>query len=411
LITSIQGFTGSILNIPEVVGPQPTTPRSSSQHHTFQGTANLHQQENLYQENLHQDYGNHCQNSPRIDPQHSTNAQGEGPFCWYQEEIVQDGIKNCKHSLIGKLLSEKIVPKQIIFNTLLGIWGNPKGLQITEVEGGYYHITMDMEGDLKRAVRGNPWTIRNVWLMVKQWDREKNPTDLEFHKVPTWLQLWGLPLHCKTVTMGKHLGSQLGVVEEAAIYDFPDKARIVKIKVQLDITDPIKPGIFIGNTKDGIKWVDFRYENLPMFCFLCGLIGHNENNCSNPHQPVEEGEINPRGPWLRSNSYGRRVSDKKDTRFSSNPMKSMSGGSYSLIPKAMIEMLATMRLEEDSPSPNTTHTTGQTVTEATKDHQGTSQQKQAQETQALQKTQNTNTSQQLSNSGMAGLVCKASQQS
>jgi hypothetical protein len=148
-----------------------------------------------------------------------------------------------------------------------------------------------------------------------------------------------------------------------------------------------------------------------MFCFLCGLIGHNENNCSNPHQPVEEGEINPRGPWLRSNSYGRRVSDKKDTRFSSNPMKSMSGGSYSLIPKAMIEMLATMRLEEDSPSPNTTHTTGQTVTEATKDHQGTSQQKQAQETQALQKTQNTNTSQQLSNSGMAGLVCKASQQS
>jgi hypothetical protein len=178
----------------------------------------------------------------------------------------------------------------------MGIWGNPKGLQITEVEGGFYHITMDMEGDIKRAIRGNPWTIHNVWLMVQQWDIDKNPNDIEFHKVPVWLQLWGLPLHCKTVSMGKHLGAQLGIVEEAAIYDFPDKARIVKIRVQLDITEPIRPGIFIGNTKDEIKWVDFRYENLSMFCFLCGLIGHNENTYSNQPQTLEEGEVNPRGP-------------------------------------------------------------------------------------------------------------------
>jgi hypothetical protein len=32
-------------------------------------------------------------------------------------------------------------------------------------------------------------------------------------------------------------------------------------------------------------------------------------------------------------------------------MKSMSGGSYSPIPKAMMEMLARMRLEEETPHP------------------------------------------------------------
>jgi hypothetical protein len=109
-------------------------------------------------------------------------------------------------------------------------------------------------------------------------------------------------------------------VEDAALYDFPDKARIVKIRVQIDTNQPIRPGIFIGNTKDGIKWVDFRYENLPMFCFMCGHIGHNENNCSNQTTAMNHGSTNPRGPWLRSNSYGRRINDKRDYIFNSDPM-------------------------------------------------------------------------------------------
>jgi hypothetical protein len=186
--------------------------------------------------------------------------------------------------------------------------------------------------------------------MVQAWDRGKDPQDLEFHQVPVWIQLWGLPLHCKTIAMGKHLGEQLGLVEDAALYDFPDKARIINIRVQIDTNQPIRPGIYIGYTKDDIKWVDFRYENLPMFYFLCGYIGHNETTCNNQSPAMVEGATNPRGPWLRSTNYGRRINEKRDPRFNSNPMKSMSGGNFSPIPKAMLEMMAKMTLEEEAAS-------------------------------------------------------------
>jgi hypothetical protein len=348
--TPISGFSGGFINIPEFAGPTPTMPsyNNNLQDHEANNTKNMHQQDTHQQEGPRTQTNNHNSNNQQRTPPPNS---AEDPFCWYHEDHIQEGVHGCQQSLIGKFLTEKIIPKQIISNALLGIWGNPKGFQISEIEGGFLHISMENERDIQRALKGNPWTIRNSWLMVQKWDREKDPKELEFHKVPIWLQLWNLPLHCKTITMGKHLGAQLGQVEEAAIYDFPDKARIIKIKVHIDTTQPILPGIFIGNAKDGIKWIDFRYENLPMFCFLCGYIGHNEANCEQQNTTTEEGEINPRGPWLRATSYGRRINDKKDPRFNSNPMKSMSGGCFSPIPKAMLEMLAKMKLEEEATPP------------------------------------------------------------
>jgi hypothetical protein len=402
---SIAGFSGNIINIPELAGPPPI----------------IHSQ---HRNEFLQQQGRYSQETPRTNdqdtprptsqfseqfnnnnhPNASTNTTDD-PFCWYQEDHVQEGIQNCKKSLIGKILSEKIITKQIIHNTLIGIWGDPKGFQISEVEGGFYHIAMDTEKDIARALKGNPWTIRNSWLIVQPWDREKDPKELEFQKVPIWIQLWGLPLHCKTIAMGKHIGAQIGLVEDSALYDFPDKARIIKIKVQIDATQPIRPGMFIGNSKDGVKWVDFRYENLPLFCFQCGFIGHSENSCNRSDLAMEEGGINPRGPWLRSTSYGRKVNDKRDPRFNSNPMKSMSGGCFSPIPKAMLDLMAKMSLEEEAPAGTNQHTSDTTADQSQNSSEGNSPQMDT----SGQAKQGPSYTQKLSTTTMAGLISKAGQ--
>jgi len=146
--------------------------------------------------------------------------------------------------------------------------------------------------------------------------------------------------------MGFQLGAQLGKVEESAIYEYPNNAKIIKIKVQFDIYSPIRADMHIGHEDDGINWVDFRFENLPLFCFKCGLIGHAENNCAVDSAEFPEGTVNPRGPWLRSNVYGKRVNEKRDQRFHINPMKSVSGSKFSPIPKAMLEMMASLKIKK-----------------------------------------------------------------
>jgi hypothetical protein len=230
---------------------------------------------------------------------------------------------------------------------------------------------MDNVADQDRILWGNPWIFRNSWLVVKPWDIETDPRTLDFDHVPVWIQLWGLPPHCKTKAMGMHLGSLMGEVEAAEMYEYPGKKTIIKIKVAINVHKPLPTGIHVGNPTDGTCWVDFRYEKLPLVCFKCGLIGHVDKLCRN--QPLNMDTLAPMGPWIRSTQYGRRKQEIKDQKFYSNPSHSPDFGKYSPpVPDSLIQQLAAMKIQaqntrnqgaNNNPSPqgNTTHGAGQNV--------------------------------------------------
>jgi hypothetical protein len=304
-----------------------------------------------------QHYVPECNNSPayEIPEDYQTsgnqeiggdNMNSEGPFFMYEEEVLGEGLKQCKNNIIGKLLAQKQISKQVLFSSLSGIWCNPAGFKITELENNLYQFTFEKESDINRILKGEPWIIRNVWLKLYLWNRNTNIQELDFSHAPLWIKVWGLPLHCKTVEMGHQLGAQIGKVEEAAIYEYPNNAKIIKVKIQFNLSNPVLAGMYIGNQNDGINWVDFRYENLPLVCFKCGLIGHSNENCEDSSAELPEGAVNPRGPWLRSNVYGRRIHDTRDQKFHSNPMKSVSAKQYSPIPKAMLDMMENLRIRK-----------------------------------------------------------------
>jgi len=141
------------------------------------------------------------------------------------------------------------------------------------------------------------------------------------------------------------MGSQLGKVLDVGLYDFPENARIIKVKILFNINTPIRAGMYIGNDKDGINWVKFRFENVPMFCFRCGLVGHMVENCRNSPS-MAEGATNPRGAWLRSRNYGRMYTERNEKTFNSNPVRSLSGGQFSPIPKGLLDYMAHLNINK-----------------------------------------------------------------
>jgi hypothetical protein len=155
---------------------------------------------------LHQHH-HHNSNSPSDTPGTGTN------FFVYPENIIDEGVNACKKSILGKIITEKPIHVSSIQNGLENIWGSPQGLKIQEIEKGILQFFTNKPIDQERILLGNPWIFRNSWIIVKAWDREVDPRTVDFNHAPVWVQLWGLPPHCKTKKMGESIGNLLGNVE------------------------------------------------------------------------------------------------------------------------------------------------------------------------------------------------------
>lgn len=120
-----------------------------------------------------------------------------------------------------------------------------------------------------------------------------------------WVQIYNLPAGYVSEKVIESVGNYIGV------YIKPDKAcfdgswkQFVRVRVAIDISKPLKRRLKLK--KEGGEWlgIDFKYERLPTFCFLCGLIGHAEKFCPKLFDICSEDVERPYGAWLRAG--GRR---------------------------------------------------------------------------------------------------------
>ena len=51
----------------------------------------------------------------------------------------------------------------------------------------------------------------------------------------------------------------------------------IKILAEIDLNQPMLRGTMV-KMNGIIRWVEFKYERCPDFCFSCGIMGHTERN-------------------------------------------------------------------------------------------------------------------------------------
>ena len=82
----------------------------------------------------------------------------------------------------------------------------------------------------------------------------------------------------------------------------------MRVHVDLTINRLLQRGGNVVNSEGEKFWVSFKYERLPTFCFLSGILGHDEQHCSGNSNNSEADR--QYGDWLRANGGLKSGSEK-----------------------------------------------------------------------------------------------------
>jgi hypothetical protein len=231
--------------------------------------------------------------------------------------LVEEGKAGFGYGLVGKLLTTRPFNIRSLRSVMMGLWKPGPGFRMQELSRDVFSFSFGSEADRQFVLDREPWLFDKSLLAlmrIEDYDRGMN----NFHSVSIWIHMYNIPLYARTEKIAKVIGNKIGVCSEV-VSDLDGRCwgTFVRARICLLITQPLKRRIKVKLGKEAAPfWVDVKYERLPDFCFICGLIGHVSKDCSTP---VEEDWRKPEGyrygNWLRApnNSLG----EQRGTHFTS----------------------------------------------------------------------------------------------
>ncbi|MBA0844629.1 hypothetical protein Goarm_005786 [Gossypium armourianum] len=89
-----------------------------------------------------------------------------------------------------------------------------------------------------------------------------------------------------------------------------------RLRINLDAQKPLRRGIFVSTDYVNKVWIPFKYENLPLFCFGCGRMGHGMSNCTQI-PPAKKSKVSENPPYSVALKAESRLIGKESMKFNS----------------------------------------------------------------------------------------------
>ncbi|XP_019195830.1 PREDICTED: uncharacterized protein LOC109189671 [Ipomoea nil] len=203
--------------------------------------------------------------------------------------------------VVGRLLTEKPIKFQYLRDTMASIWRPAMGMNVQELSARKYLFKFYHESDLSRVIDDGPWTFEQSLFVLKHISESDDPEIVVLDQAEFWIQIHGLPNGYRSEAVLNAVGKYIGVVCKVDERNFDGSMRqFHRIRVAVKVNEALKKGLRIK--KDNGEWIrlEFRYERLPTFCFICGMLGHGDKYCPRLVQGWDRKAEKPFGPELRA---------------------------------------------------------------------------------------------------------------
>lgn len=211
---------------------------------------------------------------------HQTSALSTQPIL----RLKPDPAKTCSlknHVLLGKIIADQELHAPTVEDRMRFSWKLLHGLHISRIETNVYRFAFDSEAERRRIMLQAPWSVLGHHLVLKQWDPATTEDNMDFSQSEFWIQVHGLPLDHITADNARRIGE---LFEGLMDYDLAGNEKSVgldyiRLKVKIKVEEPLIIGFDMEGESSIKKWIWFRYERLPNFCYNCGRLSHTKQTC------------------------------------------------------------------------------------------------------------------------------------
>ncbi|XP_023917240.1 uncharacterized protein LOC112028778 [Quercus suber] len=125
---------------------------------------------------------------------------------------------------------------------------------------------------------------------------------MDFSLTPFWVQVHGIPMKFMNQTVAEGLCETVGVVQNQSNTKTEECGGFMRVRVLVDISQPLCRGRVLTLDDDKELWVSFRYERLPNICYWCGCLTHNDRDCERwiDNEGTLDESDREFGPWIRA---------------------------------------------------------------------------------------------------------------
>ncbi|XP_060961741.1 uncharacterized protein At4g02000-like [Cannabis sativa] len=203
----------------------------------------------------------------------------EEPAVQYDRPLVDDTEVDTWWSIVGRFLTDNPIDFMAMQNLMAVLW----------------------KPDIQRVIDRSPWTFKNAPLIFERLKTGDVQRALRLHHLEIWVQLHDIRAGFKTEGVVLDAANYIGSFVKTDENNFNGVWReYLRVRVRFDIEKPLKRRMKLQLTGGEWFWINFRYEFVPTFCFICGVIGHTDQYCSRLFiQPIAS-IVKPYGSFMKA---------------------------------------------------------------------------------------------------------------
>ncbi|XP_016669952.1 uncharacterized protein [Gossypium hirsutum] len=224
------------------------------------------------------------------------------------EESIQVVSTNAGNNLqgfeswaVGKFMAEMKPNREAMYRFFRSLWFTKEDVNFVALNDEVIIVKFGCVEDRSRILNLTPWLFDNCLFSMLPFVKGQAITSYEFNMSPFWLRIYNIPLELMDRSTALDVGTTIGKV---VAIDWKDRnggwTEFMMLKIMVNILKPLRRIVKLVDRDERVITCMLKYERLPDFCYLCGIIGHTVKNCKNKLPGPVSNEANFQfGSWLR----------------------------------------------------------------------------------------------------------------